>query len=417
MKKLLFVLFFAFKSMGAECMAQLLKIDFSNSKSIEDYISSDPNVNQLSAIDKSNKESGLIAIESDMLKFTRATTATVSLSFSRVKAFAGPPKVIICEFDIQVEDNLSKETTAAMFQVGSEFTKANSSNGRVHSRFSVNFTDTPGEFSIKDSKQGGASGAVLSGRKRLKFIVNNLGSAYSYDIKGESYQVEPKKWDLFVDDEAYLLGKESTDPAAELEHIKFFFDKGIGSISVGNILIHTPTILPVRLENFNVSHRNNWADISWKTTYERKVKAFEVHKSLNGTDFKRLISVKSEGKSAHYFYRDEYPVSGISYYKLLQVGENGNIEELSVKSLNINRSRDFAVYTASDGLIVNYEASREGIATLVVSNINGQKVLERQLGFSEGVNKLYLDAILKEGIYLVNADFDGDKYVKKLILK
>lgn len=251
----------------------------------------------------------------------------------------------------------------------------------------------------------------------MKFIVNNLESVYSYDVKGKNYQVAPEKWDLFVDDEAYLLGKESTDPTAELENIKFFFNGGIGSISIGNILIHTPTALPIQLEYFSVYHRNNRADLSWKTSYESKIKEFEIHKSLNGIDFEKITSVKSEGKSAYYSCQDEFPSNGTSYYKLLQVDENGNKEELSVKSLKLNKNKDFTVYVASDGLIVNYDAPKEGTATLVLSNIKGQKILERQISFNEGVNKLSLETVLKEGIYLVNADFDGDKYVKKLILR
>ncbi|GEM_PF-5171063 len=416
MKKLLFILFFAFKGVTVECMAQLLEIDFDDSKSIESYVSSNPDVNQLSTIDKSNKERGRITVESNMLKFTRETQETVSISFSRTKAFSGSPKILIIEFDIQVSGNSAKETSAAMFQIGDSFTTSNSSNGNVHSRFSVNFSDTPGEFSLKDSKRGGASGSPLSGKKRIKFIVNNLGSTYSYDIEGRNHQLESAKWDLFIDGEAYLLGKESTDPFAQLEHIKFFFDGGIGSISIGNILVHVPAILPVQLEYFNVSHRNNLVNLSWKTSYESKVKAFEIHKSSNGRDFEKITSVKSRGKSA-YSYKDEYPTNGTSYYKLLQVDENGNTEELSVKSLNVNGDIDFMIYATSDGLIVNYEGQRDGIATLILSKINGQKILDRKIAYSEGVNKLYLGAILNEGIYLVNADFDGDKYVKKLALK
>lgn len=417
MKKSLYLLFFTLIVGHLTINAQLLEVNFSDSKTIEDYVSSDPNGSQLSAINKSSKDKGKMTIESDMLKFTRETTDAVSLSFSRVKAFAGPPKVVICEFDIKVSGNTSKKTTAAMFQIGSGFTTANSSNGKVHSRFSINFSDTPGEFSIKDSKQGGVTGAVLSGKKRLKFIVNNMDGIYTYEVNKKSYQVETARWDLFVDDELYLSGKDATDVTASLENIKLFFDDGIGSISIGNILITSPSSLPVKLEHFDVLAKNNVVELSWKTALESGISAFEIHKSLNGIEFEKITSVKSEGKNAYYSYRDKYPANGTSYYKLFQVDENGNLEELSVKFLNVNRNKDFTVYAASDAFIVYYEAPKEGTATLVLRNIKGQKILEQQVGFNEGFNKFYLDAMLKEGVYLVNADFDGDKYVKKLVLK
>lgn len=160
MKRLLLVSFFAFFNLVIG-KAQLLEVNFKDSKTIADYVSADPDGSQLSAINKSSKDKGIMTIESDMLKFTRETTEAVSLSFSRVKAFAGPPKVIICEFDIKISDNTSKETTAAMFQLGSGFTTATSTTGKVHARFSVNFTDTPGEFSIKDSKTGWSFGSCF----------------------------------------------------------------------------------------------------------------------------------------------------------------------------------------------------------------------------------------------------------------
>ena len=416
MKKLLFILFFAFKGVTVECMAQLLKVDFDDSRSIESYVSSDPNVNQFTYVGKSNS-TGEVILKSGELIFSRDKNTTAAMGFSRIKSFLESPKLLMCEFDLTVSNNES-QTTAALFYIGSGFANSNAVplNADIHSRFSINFSSVSGQFSIKDSKSGGATGELLLGKKRLKFIINNLDFTYGYEINGKNYQLEQDKWDLFVDDEPYLRGINATTKTVDLNNIKFLFNGGIGSISIGNILVHTPTILPIQLEYFNVSHRNNGVNLSWKTSYESKVKAFEIHKSSNGRTFEKITSVKSEGKSAYYSYQDEYPANGTSYYKLLQVDESGNTEELSVKSLNVNGDKDFTVYATSDGLIVNYEGQRDGIATLILSNIKGQKVLEQQVIFNEGGNKLYLEAILKKGIYLVNADFDGDKYVKKLIL-
>ncbi len=70
-------------------------------------------------------------------------------------------------------------------------------------------------------------------------------------------------------------------------------------------------------------------DLFWITESENNNDYFDVERSIDGIDFKKIGTVKGAGNTDHqtqYFTMDEDPFTGVNYYRLKQVDFNGEFE-------------------------------------------------------------------------------------------
>ncbi len=97
---------------------------------------------------------------------------------------------------------------------------------------------------------------------------------------------------------------------------------------------------PVELISFTADAQEQTVQLAWETASEINNDYFEVRRSVDGINFKKIGEVAGNGNTVdviRYDFVDQMPVSGISYYQLKQVNFNGAFEhsdKISVEWIN-----------------------------------------------------------------------------------
>ncbi|MEO8112180.1 MAG: DNRLRE domain-containing protein, partial [Ginsengibacter sp.] len=96
--------------------------------------------------------------------------------------------------------------------------------------------------------------------------------------------------------------------------------------------------LPITLSYFGAEEKNSEVSIKWKTLQEINNCCFEVQQSIDGFHFNSLTKINGQGNSAvphEYGYKYVEYVSGIHYYRLLQIDKDNRRTFSSVRKINV----------------------------------------------------------------------------------
>ncbi|MEP7170914.1 MAG: T9SS type A sorting domain-containing protein, partial [Bacteroidota bacterium] len=118
-----------------------------------------------------------------------------------------------------------------------------------------------------------------------------------------------------------------------------------GQFTFGSLIIDIP--LPVELIRFTAKAVDNKkAELTWMTASEINNDYFTVLRSDDGLNFEPIGRVGGNGTTtsvSKYYFTDEKPFKGNSYYKLLQTDFNNKTTESEIRSVNIFAEGNFGI--------------------------------------------------------------------------
>ena len=200
MKRVLFykrILFFLLTLFPTLSFAQLFTQDFNSSSAVSDYVNStSPTNGQFNSVGTSGPGT-LVSINAGQLRFVRTDQAG---SYSRTKDFSPTPTSLIYKFDVTVSGNSGAATTAATWQVGSEYGNASSGeeNSKTHSKIGLNIGTSPGQFGVRIIGAG-INSMFFLGKQTVSWYINNSGASLSYTSPDASTQtVGNDTFDLWI---------------------------------------------------------------------------------------------------------------------------------------------------------------------------------------------------------------------------
>ena len=179
-------------------------------------------------------------------------------------------------------------------------------------------------------------------------------------------------------------------------------------------------LLPIELSEFNVQKRDKDIEINWTTISETNNDFFEIEKSRDGIDFFPIKKIKGAGNSSEinaYQIYDEYPHSGINYYRLKQIDFDG--QSTHSKTAFIFWKNDalkiYPTILTSD-LPLQIELPETQNTTLQLIDVNGQIVYFENL---EEASLHTLDfSFLKNGIYFLQIkNRNSEKVVRLTVIR
>lgn len=178
----------------------------------------------------------------------------------------------------------------------------------------------------------------------------------------------------------------------------------------------TGATLPVTLSSFKVHSDGRRVRIEWTTASEQDNDRFEIERSVDGTLWETVASVKGKGNSSSktsYSAFDNSPLSNaVNYYRLKQIDLDGKFSFSEVRSVKLSGSK--ATITVSPNparSAINFKMEKQGAASVVavLSDANGQ-VIHRET-FKDvrvnEINKLSLKQQPTAGIYILILKGDG----------
>jgi len=178
--------------------------------------------------------------------------------------------------------------------------------------------------------------------------------------------------------------------------------KGLGFERI-TILGSQGNLAPVTFSNINASINNKESLINWSAKNEINTVNYSIEKSSNGSEFKE-IGIVAASKRLNYSYTDLTPTSGVNYYRIKAIDNNGAVLYSSVvKVLNQTLSgiTVFPNPVIGRKLNIQIDGVTIGHYTLNIYSINGQKVSSTTLTLSSSSlsQTLALPNSIKAGTY------------------
>lgn len=147
-----------------------------------------------------------------------------------------------------------------------------------------------------------------------------------------------------------------------------------------------PILAPLPIELLFFTARANGAvvDLEWATASERDNAFFTVLRSADGVDFEELFRTAAIGDSQQrndYFEVDDQPLTGWSYYKLLQTDHDGSTSESQVEAVYMRNSAQGAMVLFPNPAvdIVTVSGIAPGPVRVRVVDATGRTVLSQPL--------------------------------------
>lgn len=174
---------------------------------------------------------------------------------------------------------------------------------------------------------------------------------------------------------------------------------------------------PVEWLGIWADYHKDKVDVSWSTAMEFNNEYFEVQRSTDGIHFTTIGQLNSQGNSnrvQEYIFQDLLPVSGGSYYRIIQHDIDGKQTTSKKVYLSINTT-EIHVYpnpseAAFDLMILGNES-----ASIVLTDILGRTIYETTL--SGAALQLSFGEELTAGTYILQVLTENGFYTEKLVKK
>jgi hypothetical protein len=158
-------------------------------------------------------------------------------------------------------------------------------------------------------------------------------------------------------------------------------------------------VLPLQQINVQAKYQENGTvQINWSTTNESGIAAFEVQRSVNGTDWKTIATEKSKsvaGSQTNYNAIDGDPQQGTSFYRIKIIELSGSFSFSAIVNIRVNKGYSFSLYPnpAKQELFINITDRNKGLA---ITDASGRIVLQ----YSAVPQKININH-LEPGIYFI----------------
>lgn len=187
-------------------------------------------------------------------------------------------------------------------------------------------------------------------------------------------------------------------------------DAGAGTFGSGiTHCLQNP--LPVKLVRFTAEKNNNVAVLKWQTASELNNSHFEIYKSNDGRRFIKIGQIEGHGTTndvQNYTFTDINPTGEIIYYRLKQVDFNGQYEYSPIVALKADANANFSglnLYPNPLGqqkLNVAFNASLEGISTIEILGMDGNRIFSDAYTVHKGANTIQIDIdFTPAGLYII----------------
>lgn len=180
--------------------------------------------------------------------------------------------------------------------------------------------------------------------------------------------------------------------------------------------------LPTELLNFTGRLVNNeLAELKWETANEKNVSHFEIERSYDKMNFKKIGQTDAKGNSnlnTSYLFNDEHIMEGANYYRLKAVDEDGKYtySNTILIQAELTNSSVLAIYPNPSFGILNIDISmlKQEKAMLQIIDMTGRAVVSKPIELSKGFSSHTLSTeSLANGQYMIRIALNNEVFVRK----
>ena len=135
--------------------------------------------------------------------------------------------------------------------------------------------------------------------------------------------------------------------------------------------------LPVTLTSFTARMQSKTVLLNWKTASENSINNYKVERSADGRNFNPITSIAALNiADANYNYFDNYPLPGVSYYRLNIQGMAGYQKYSQIVSVKYNKENSLSLYPSAWNKGVDLNVNNDTNEKLIIYffNAGGQVI-------------------------------------------
>ncbi|MEO5889099.1 MAG: T9SS type A sorting domain-containing protein, partial [Ferruginibacter sp.] len=205
-------------------------------------------------------------------------------------------------------------------------------------------------------------------------------------------------------------------------------DAGSAVINRFRIIFKLATAtLPVTYKNISARQVEENISVNWTVENEINIKSYEVEKSNNGIDFKKVNTTVATGtnrSTIDYKWIDENPFTGNNYYRVRNISADGKYENSKTVLVKMaNAASGINVFpnpSSTDKIGVSFKNMADGIYNVRLINALGQTMLKTSIDHLAGTSfeNIVPGKKLVTGVYqLVVANPDHTTTTIKVIVQ
>lgn len=178
-------------------------------------------------------------------------------------------------------------------------------------------------------------------------------------------------------------------------------------------------LLPLKLMSFTTAlDRSNAVIADWKTANEMNNDHFELQRSKDGIAWETVDRVQGAGttNTIHsYTAKDNYPIEGLSYYRLIQFDLDGKMSVSKVNTIKTeNSNARLLAYPNPARSKLTVEGDQETLREIAVFASNGKNVNSVIQKSVTSPTRLELNvSVLPRGIYYIKANGKSTIFYKQ----
>ncbi len=188
-----------------------------------------------------------------------------------------------------------------------------------------------------------------------------------------------------------------------------YVTSAMGFTSYGNFAVANIEALPVTLLSFNAGYESNQIKTWWTTTNEINLSSFMVERSIDGTNFIPVGTVKAKNGTGNnsYSFVDANIGTDIVYYRLKSINTDGSYKYSKTVVLNSKLKDKLTVYPNPSTSSITITHNKANMNAMVeVYTADGRKLIIQKL--QQGATQTSLDVSrLGNGNYWLMYDDNG----------
>ena len=194
---------------------------------------------------------------------------------------------------------------------------------------------------------------------------------------------------------------------------------GIKGILAGYVVLSNPSngasqcgILPITLSLWNGVYKNNKTYLSWQTDEGINFSYFVIEHSSDGVHYSSLGQVTATTATAptrQYSFADVSPASGLNYYRLKMVDNNGQYKYSGIITIRTD-VKGFRISATpnpfTDHVVITIESDVDEAIQLRLFSSDGKLVWRKTSFVTAGTNAQYFNELqsLPQGIYFIKVN-------------
>lgn len=216
-------------------------------------------------------------------------------------------------------------------------------------------------------------------------------------------------------------GRTSSDILSDkcmVRAVQLNSDNEVVGISNKTFTIIQSLTLPVTIVSFKANYVNEKAELRWVTENELNLKQYEVERSFDGVDFRKVGQVAATGQK-DYIYADKLESITVQelFYRLKKVDKDNRISYSAVVALHVPDKTSFKIYPnpAKTFIAISIGPNVSGLIQIELTNILGKVVHRKTIQSATSVVKLNTTGF-SPGIYLVKIVNNNKKFIRRIIV-